>query len=377
MSSIKQPTLKTNIRKLREQNNFSINQICNMIGTNPSTYRQLESGQPKDIHYYLALCEIYGVNLDYLLNRQPTPCFDKSIVDYQTQKILNTAQTICKFTTQDPNQSDLEKLTDEWIKLISYLNQKDYNTATEDYKILFSHSYPQSIIRVDSYPYNLLNAIFYNELKNLDIKYTPQLIVELTKLIDECLSDRSSKIIKLRFINQLTYQNIGEHTNITSTRVKQIIDKSLIKLRKYFYTTRYFYSLEIREKEIKIQHLNNLINAKEHDLARIINNTPNIEIYSTLINDLELTPRVYNSLRRAGYNDVYDILKAIENDTIFKVRNLGTKGRTDILKALNKIGIIQFQTEKNVVIQLEKIKESLINNDFMRTKEDANAKRKY
>lgn len=74
---------------------------------------------------------------------------------------------------------------------------------------------------------------------------------------------------------------------------------------------------------------------------------------------------------------MYDILKAIENDTIFKVRNLGTKGRTDILKALNKIGIIQFQTEKNVVIQLEKIKESLINNDFMRTKEDTNAKRKY
>ena len=57
--------------------------------------------------------------------------------------------------------------------------------------------------------------------------------------------------------------------------------------------------------------------------------------YDDLIEELELSRRVYNSLKRVGVNKIGSIMSLIETDALLSIRNLGEKGEIEIKEAIN------------------------------------------
>ena len=56
------------------------------------------------------------------------------------------------------------------------------------------------------------------------------------------------------------------------------------------------------------------------------------------IDELELSVRSYNCLKRAGINTVKDLTSRTEEDMI-KVRNLGRKSLDEVIEKLNSMGL--------------------------------------
>jgi DNA-directed RNA polymerase subunit alpha len=56
------------------------------------------------------------------------------------------------------------------------------------------------------------------------------------------------------------------------------------------------------------------------------------------IEDLDLTVRSFNCLKRAGINNVEDLTKKTEDD-MMKVRNLGRKSLEEVCKKMEELGL--------------------------------------
>ena len=56
------------------------------------------------------------------------------------------------------------------------------------------------------------------------------------------------------------------------------------------------------------------------------------------IEDLDLSVRSYNCLRRAGINTVKDLTEKTEDDML-KVRNLGKKSLEEVMKKIDDLGL--------------------------------------
>ena len=83
---------------------------------------------------------------------------------------------------------------------------------------------------------------------------------------------------------------------------------------------------------------------------------PSIETqFSCEISELNLSPRSFNCLRRAGCNTIGDIIKIIENDenALRNIRNLGARSEAEILARIR-----EFELQVQSQPQLEKTRSS-------------------
>jgi DNA-directed RNA polymerase subunit alpha len=62
------------------------------------------------------------------------------------------------------------------------------------------------------------------------------------------------------------------------------------------------------------------------------------KVLATTIDELELSVRSFNCLKRAGINTVADLCDKTEDD-MMKVRNLGRKSLEEVHEKLNKLGL--------------------------------------
>ena len=67
-------------------------------------------------------------------------------------------------------------------------------------------------------------------------------------------------------------------------------------------------------------------------------NESQAKIYEMVIEDLDLSVRSYNCLRRAGINTVKDLIERTEDDML-KVRNLGKKSLEEVMKKIEDLGL--------------------------------------
>ena len=63
------------------------------------------------------------------------------------------------------------------------------------------------------------------------------------------------------------------------------------------------------------------------------------------IEELDLSVRSFNCLKRAGINTVEDLINKSEDD-MMKVRNLGRKSLEEVVEKLNSLGF-QLQTDED------------------------------
>ena len=65
---------------------------------------------------------------------------------------------------------------------------------------------------------------------------------------------------------------------------------------------------------------------------------PKQKILETSIDDLELSVRAYNCLKRAAINNVQDLVNKSENE-MMKIRNLGRKSLKEVMDKIKEMGL--------------------------------------
>lgn len=79
-------------------------------------------------------------------------------------------------------------------------------------------------------------------------------------------------------------------------------------------------------------------NMAEKEILISQDNESQAKIYEMVIEDLDLSVRSYNCLRRAGINTVKDLIERTEDDML-KVRNLGKKSLEEVMKKIEDLGL--------------------------------------
>lgn len=192
----------------------------------------------------------------------------------------------------------------------------------------------------------LINAVFCirnEDLIILDVTEED----ELVKLMEATLTERECKVLKYRFgfeEDPKTLEEIGNILSVSGDRIRQIEAKALRKLRYPSKLKKLLPNYELRiqalqEIEPMVKYEEELAKKENEKLDKRINTTP-ID-YSTIdIDELELSARSYNSLKRARIHNLKQLAN-LSTDDLMKIRNLGRKALEEIMSATkNKFGII-------------------------------------
>lgn len=215
------------------------------------------------------------------------------------------------------------------------------------------------------FPINLISRFnsfpAYTDMRKVEEEFENR----LTKYFESenCwLNEREQKIIWSFFKEEKTLQKIGDELFITRERVRQIIAKSVEKLNYINSKFKWFYENEenlekliherdeaIKELQSKIDQLQLLIlNA---DFMYFNNDTTIGEVKEFLktlknqnlnnvstIDDLDLTVRTYNCLKRSKILRITDIVERTEED-FMKIRNMGQKSVKELKEKINELGL--------------------------------------
>ena len=136
-----------------------------------------------------------------------------------------------------------------------------------------------------------------------------------------------------------------ERVNLTveDTRVGQITDYDKLTLDVFTNGTLAPNEAVSLAAKVLSEHLNSFINLSEkgQTASIIAEDTPSNTTSKALamsIDELELSVRSYNCLKRAGINTVEELTNRTQDD-MMKVRNLGRKSLEEVLQKLQELGL--------------------------------------
>lgn len=206
------------------------------------------------------------------------------------------------------------------------------------------------------YPFNLVDAVFDCEYIWVDDDdHTNGLNHAL-----ESLTEREQDVLRKRYKENKTLDEIGNEFGLTRERIRQIEKRSIAKLRhpsrKNFILHGYIGNVELKELKAKEELLNErekTIKEREDKLAEALEHLVEIRAsvdlgmstaevrkaveLGTSIENMDLSVRSYNCLKRSGINTINELVYRCENDwglELLKVRNLGRKSLQEILDKL-------------------------------------------
>lgn len=210
------------------------------------------------------------------------------------------------------------------------------------------------------WPYNLAVAVGFSTLnpnRPEEMEKARQLAhsVYVPALLEsvETLTEREKKIIYLRFQTGLTYEQAGKYFGVTRERIRQIEMKALRKLRhpRHFKhwkmdtldkafeiaVERDRYRLENTELKNKLTRIMDAMGLKEEQ-KQVAMEAQAEEKKDIALEDLELSVRSYNCLKRAGIRSVAD-LDGWTIEKMMKIRNLGRRSLDEVLCRLKERGV--------------------------------------
>lgn len=191
------------------------------------------------------------------------------------------------------------------------------------------------------------------ELKDIGkVKLPPDYKQTLIDIL-ETLRVREKGILQMRYGLEeygepLTLTEIGIKLCITKDRVRQLEMRALRKLRhpsrtKWLTEGSIKHYAEQAASEAQIAEHQNAVNAwlaeqrekakKEADNPETM---PDLNAASITIEEMELSVRSYNVLKRAGKRTLQDVLEMTEND-FMRTRNMGRKSMEEIMKRRNEM----------------------------------------
>ena len=201
---------------------------------------------------------------------------------------------------------------------------------------------------IKTYPFNLTNAIFRNEDLVMSAHFE-----ELEATL-ATLSEREQKVLDLRFREKLTLQACVPIIGVTRERIRQIEAKALRKLRHPIRANRLLsismakHRAIVKEKDalyedlaIKYENLKSVyesISNQVVDLEVMTEFAEKARLLEQPIEELELSVRSYNCLKRKGKDKIKDITD-MTLEELSQVRNLGRKSMEEVLKTLESYGL--------------------------------------
>ena len=142
--------------------------------------------------------------------------------------------------------------------------------------------------------------------------------------------------MRLRYINELKLEDIANLRDVTRERIRQIEAKALRRLRHVVYTQSLSLSKQISNKKNEIKSLESQIQQIRNTMSDVLEHPSN-----TPIEELPLSVREFNGLKRAGVNNVHDILRSISNIKIMTYRSLGLSSINNIINVLQKLDYLE------------------------------------
>ena len=221
--------------------------------------------------------------------------------------------------------------------------------------------YPETLlVQLDITPESYGN--YYNEI-------IPNFETNLEKAMENSnLNDREIYCLKAYYKELRSFENVGNSLNITRSRVDQIIRKAIMKLKHsskelLVQGKDKFELISLNEKEEIIKEFkekisydliiewigNHEITEELLDVCHSVINTYNSNRPKgqgeTPIEDLDLSVRSYNCLKRCGIHTLKD-LTSMTRDDMMKVRNLGKRSLKEIESKLKEIGLTFKENEE-------------------------------
>ena len=306
---------------------------------------------------------------------------DDSIYDIYRKAIISYVYSDCK-----PDEERLIKVIQIMLQMMTI------DILGED--TVIDAACATRIVSLESYPWNLLADIGIDIQDCFDIKndIRDELTATITNNIE--LLPREAESIKLRYINVLTFSDVGKELGVCGGRAGYIVVGALRKIRhpsrlNIIRNILYRYSDDICKqafaklgysgsnicgplnvlREIKrYKHVDTgreLVSIVEGNtvyfrsfidgtflgeiekLIKIANRVAmeentganKVNVYSALaLEELNLSVRTFNCLKRAGINTVGDIISMTEEDFI-RIRNLGKRSRDEIISVIGGLGL--------------------------------------
>lgn len=192
-------------------------------------------------------------------------------------------------------------------------------------------------LKLKEYPYNLIDAL---DLEVCDVIETFELRVNRVML--EYMTPRDQYILMQVYTCQRTFEEIAKYMGISAQRVSQIHAKTLRKLyyhKKYLLTGIYSEPEHMAKKKFE-EYILSMRDSWTYESALdyIKNHTRSYPpIIEDSIDDLELSIRSSNCLKRAGITSVQQLTEKTVED-MMKIRNLGKKSLKEIRTKLQSLG---------------------------------------
>lgn len=203
------------------------------------------------------------------------------------------------------------------------------------------------------WPMNLIEAMGLqlgddDPLDHLDDATTVEIALTMSRL-----TEREKKVLRMRYKGMHTLKVIGDEIGITGNRVREIEAKALRKLRHPYGPACYIMrkgvkayvemrietgiadALEERKKELEKDYQHKMDEIAMKSLEDVMK-----EQLSTRIEDLDMSLRATNCLKRAGCNTVQDLIRGYPTiDDAMRIRNLGAKSLEEVIERLHTMGI--------------------------------------
>lgn len=163
---------------------------------------------------------------------------------------------------------------------------------------------------------------------------------------DRNKAEMESNIIGVLPIDSIYTPVLKVNYTVDNTRVGQITDYD--KLTLDVWTNGVINAQEAVSLAAKVltEHLNLFVNLSDKGTTAEVMVEPSIQgkekVLEMTIEELDLSVRSFNCLKRAGINTVEDLINKSEDD-MMKVRNLGRKSLEEVVEKLNSLGF-QLQT---------------------------------
>lgn len=218
------------------------------------------------------------------------------------------------------------------------------------------------------YPQNIFRAIFGTPIDPETHEEIGQMLgdrgaLEIAMVLAN-LSDREAEVLRYRYQKNKTYEELTDVFGIGRERIRQIEAKALRRMRKPVVTRLLRMGangwlkdlVESEAKRIAEERIprevskriserlewarERLMEREAEELEMALNGDPDPKVVlaeNITVDEMELSVRSYNCLRRAGYNTVADII-AKTYDELKCIRNLGKKSLEEIINKVNELG---------------------------------------
>lgn len=197
------------------------------------------------------------------------------------------------------------------------------------------------------YPWNLACAVLCvpwptrGDYKKADELIYRVYVPALKEAMSE-LTEREQKVLELRFVHGMTYEQCGYRFNVTRERIRQVEHKALRKLRNPRFAKHYLLdtldkAFEIDAERASLERENIELREKLEKYENVPK--PKVEPKKINIDEMELSVRSYNCLKRAGIYYVSD-LEGMTCEKLKKVRNLGRKSMIEVINKAAEYGIV-------------------------------------